>query len=173
MPSVTLYCWSTFSCCVQNILPLVCRFSIKCKKWSHIGNICLSVCLTAHFTSKLLSTKVVTMWHYTGCPNRYQTRHLFNKLTTNEEIATKFVADLPHCVRNVKEKNVLLFKFRCTIFIGVRIIKEMPGSVASGTPCSCFIWVWNLVARSVGRNVGCRRSRIGCWWEYLGLRGTR
>ena len=32
-------------------------------------------------------------------------------------------------------KNVLLFKFRCNIFIGVRIIKEMPGSVASGTHC--------------------------------------
>jgi len=31
--------------------------------------------------------------------------------------------------------NVLLFKFRCNIFIGVRIIKEMPGWVASGTPC--------------------------------------
>ena len=32
--------------------------------------------------------------------------------------------------------NVLLFKFRCNIFIGVRIIKEMPGSVASGTSCT-------------------------------------
>jgi len=31
--------------------------------------------------------------------------------------------------------NVLLFKFRCHIFIGVRIIKEMPDSVASGTLC--------------------------------------
>ena len=31
--------------------------------------------------------------------------------------------------------NVLLFKFRCNIFIGARIIKEIPGSVASGTPC--------------------------------------
>jgi hypothetical protein len=31
--------------------------------------------------------------------------------------------------------NVLLFKFRCDIFIGARIIKEMPVSVASGTPC--------------------------------------
>ena len=31
--------------------------------------------------------------------------------------------------------NVLLFKFRCSIFIGVRIIKEIPGSVASGTHC--------------------------------------
>ena len=34
--------------------------------------------------------------------------------------------------------NVLLFKFRCNIFIGVRIIKEMPGSVASVTPCICM-----------------------------------
>jgi hypothetical protein len=31
--------------------------------------------------------------------------------------------------------NVLLSKFLCNIFIGVRIIKEMPGSVASGTRC--------------------------------------
>jgi len=31
--------------------------------------------------------------------------------------------------------NVLLFKFRCNIFSGVRIIKEMLGSVASGTHC--------------------------------------
>jgi hypothetical protein len=30
--------------------------------------------------------------------------------------------------------NVLLFKFRCNILIGVRIIKEMPGSVSCGTP---------------------------------------
>jgi hypothetical protein len=30
--------------------------------------------------------------------------------------------------------NVPLFKFRCIIFMGVRIIKEMPGSIASGTP---------------------------------------
>jgi len=31
--------------------------------------------------------------------------------------------------------NVLLLKFRCNILNIVRIIKEMPGSVASGTPC--------------------------------------
>jgi len=28
-----------------------------------------------------------------------------------------------------------LFKFRCNILINGKIIKEMPGSVASGTPC--------------------------------------
>ena len=35
--------------------------------------------------------------------------------------------------------KVLLFKFRCNILIGVRIIKEMPGSVASGTLCIFII----------------------------------
>ena len=31
--------------------------------------------------------------------------------------------------------NIFLFKFCCNIFVGVRIIKEMLGSVASGTHC--------------------------------------
>jgi len=75
---------------------------------------------------------------YTGCPTRYQIQHFFNNFTSNEDIATKFEVDLPHCVRNVKENNVLLFKFRCNIFIVVRIIKEIPGSVASGTPCIIY-----------------------------------
>jgi len=38
---------------------------------------------------------------YTACPTRYRTGHLFNNFTTNEDIATKFEADLPHCVRYV------------------------------------------------------------------------
>jgi len=71
---------------------------------------------------------------YTECPTRYRTRHFFNNSNTNEDIATKFEQEHVRCVRN-KEKcvcNVCLF--RCSIFIGVIIIKEMPGSVASGTP---------------------------------------
>jgi len=56
----------------------------------------------------------------------------------------KFEAVLPHCVRNVKEENILLFIFRCNIFIGVRIIKEMRSSVASGTPCIIgAVWIYN------------------------------
>jgi len=47
-----------------------------------------------------------TVRHDTGCPTRYRTRHFFNNFTANEDIATKFETDLPHCVRNVKEKNV-------------------------------------------------------------------
>jgi len=31
--------------------------------------------------------------------------------------------------------NILLFKFRCNIFNGVRIITEMPGLEVSGTHC--------------------------------------
>jgi len=38
-------------------------------------------------------------------------------------------------VRNEEECVCSVCLFRCNIFIGVRIIKEMPGSVASGTPC--------------------------------------
>jgi hypothetical protein len=91
--------------------------------------VCVCVCVCAR------ARLYVHTHTYTGCPTRYRTRHFFNNFTTNEDIATKFKADLPHCVRNVKEKNVLLFKFRCNIFICVRIIKEMPGSVASGTLC--------------------------------------
>ena len=37
----------------------------------------------------------------TECPTRYRTRNFFNNFTTNEDIAAKFEADLPHCVINV------------------------------------------------------------------------
>jgi hypothetical protein len=37
----------------------------------------------------------------TECPTSYRTRHVCDNFTTNEDIATKFEADLPHCVRNV------------------------------------------------------------------------
>jgi hypothetical protein len=55
-----------------------------------------------------------------------------------------------YCVRNVTTTNVPLFKFRCNIFIGFRIIKEMPGSVASGTPCitCCSIVVFQHSPRA-------------------------
>jgi len=54
----------------------------------------------------------------------------------------------------VKEKNVLLFKFRCNIFIGVRIITEMPGSVASGTPCINNVRELSYIFRGLGSVVG-------------------
>jgi len=42
------------------------------------------------------------------CPTRYRTWHFFNNFITNEDIATKFEADLPHCVRNVTPSQHVL-----------------------------------------------------------------
>ena len=38
-------------------------------------------------------------------------------------------------MRIKRNLSVVRFKFRCNILIGGKIIKEMPGSVASGTRC--------------------------------------
>ena len=43
--------------------------------------------------------------------------------------------------------NVLLFKFHYNIFIGVRIIKEMSGSVASGTRCISTRWRFVVILK--------------------------
>ena len=69
------------------------------------------------------------------CLTTYQTRHLFNNSKTNEDIATKQTRTTDTFIFISHTTNVLLFKSRCNIFIGFRIIKEMPGLVGSGTPC--------------------------------------
>jgi len=73
---------------------------------------------------------------YTVCPTRYRTQHFFNNSNTNEDIATKFEQEYVRCVRYEEECVCSVsFKFRCNILISGKIIKEIPGSVASGTPC--------------------------------------
>ena len=57
------------------------------------------------------------------------------------------------CRRISHTTNVLLFKLCCNIFIGVRIIKEMPGSVASGTLCITITNMQLLLAKDVDQNV--------------------
>jgi hypothetical protein len=74
--------------------------------------------------------------NYTGCLTTYQTRHFFNNSKTNEDIPTRFEQEYIHCVRNEEECVCSVYLFRCNIFIGVRIIKEMPGLVGSGTTYS-------------------------------------
>jgi hypothetical protein len=71
---------------------------------------------------------------YTVCPTRYRTRHFFNNSNTNKVIATKFGQEHVRCVRNEKERVCSVCLFRCNILISSKIIKEMPGSVESGTP---------------------------------------
>ena len=65
-----------------------------------------------------------------------QGRHFFNNSNTNEDTATKFEQEYVRCVRNEEECVCSVCLFRCNIFIGVRIITEMPGSEASGTLCT-------------------------------------
>jgi hypothetical protein len=59
----------------------------------------------------------------------------FNNSNTNKDITTKQKHITVTFLFISHTTNVLLSKFRCNILFCVRIIKEMPGSVASGTPC--------------------------------------
>jgi hypothetical protein len=75
---------------------------------------------------------------YIGCPTTYQTRHFFNNSKTKEDIPTKQTHTTDTFLFISHTTNVLPFKSRCNIFIGFRIIKEMPGLVGNGTPCIYF-----------------------------------
>jgi hypothetical protein len=81
---------------------------------------------------------------YIRFPTRYRTRlaggPLLRVATIRRTADTHYRHTLQTHTTNTflfisQTTNVPLFKFRCNIFIGVRIIKEMPVSVASGTPC--------------------------------------
>ena len=84
----------------------------------------------------MLKTKGLGFLSYIECPIRYRTRQFFNNFTTNEDIATKSEADLRHCLRNVTPSLHVLEVATICVQTGFNwLIKEMPGSVASGTPC--------------------------------------
>ena len=58
-----------------------------------------------------------------------------NNFTTNEQLGALQTHTTDKFLFISHTTNVLLFQFRCNVFTGVTIIKEIPGSVASGTPC--------------------------------------
>ena len=72
----------------------------------------------------------------TGCPTRCRTRHFFNNSNTNEDVATKFEQQYVLFFHISYTMRYVRFKFRCNIIISGKIIKEMPGSVENGTPCT-------------------------------------
>ena len=83
-------------------------------------------------------------WFCTVCPTRYRTRLAGGPLLRDATIRRTTDTHYRHALQTrttdtllfiSHTTNVLLFKFRCNIFIGVRIITEMPGSVASETSC--------------------------------------
>jgi hypothetical protein len=64
-------------------------------------------------------------------------RHFFNNFTVSQQLGSVQTHTTDAFLFISHTTNVLLFKFLCSIFIGVAIIKEMPGLVASGTPYIC------------------------------------
>jgi hypothetical protein len=73
--------------------------------------------------------------HILQCPTRNRTRLAGGPLLRVATIRRTTDTHYRHIPLHFSHNERTLFKFRCNIFIGVRIIKEMPGSVASGTPC--------------------------------------
>jgi len=123
---------------------------------------CLILKKKAFIGSALLKYTNVSPKVYTGCPTRYRTRHFLNNSNTNEDIATKQTHTTDTLLFISHTTNVLLFESRCNIFIYVRIIKEMPGSVASGTPCINY----NTYRVSCGLRSAVTSHNI----QYAGLR---
>jgi hypothetical protein len=103
---------------------------------NHGSDISYIAPLSKNYMVQLLHT-ICNNTDNTWCPTHWRTRlagGLLLRVTTIRR-TTDTSLFISHTT------NVLLFKFRCNIFIGVRIIKEMPGSVASGTPCISVKWV--------------------------------
>jgi len=102
----------------------------------------------------------------TGCLTRYRIWHFFNNSNINKDIATKQTHTTDTFLFISHTTNVFRFKFRCNIFIRVRINKEMPGSLASRTPC---IIVGLLRRETVGlfsRSYVCKMALIEPFSSY-------
>jgi hypothetical protein len=122
----------------------------------------LSRCPNCHETKKYQCYAIgwysncVRLRSYTVCSTRYRTRLAGGPLLRVATIrrTTDTFLFISHTT------NVPLFKFRCNIFIGVRIIKEMSGAVASGTHCTvCNNYMANMLTREAGTTLaqGCSR----------------
>jgi len=66
--------------------------------------------------------------------------------------------------------NVFLFKFLCNVFIGVRIIIEMPGSVPNGTHCIICIILNSCLHEYMVCAPPALRNTSG--WHYNKQRGA-
>jgi len=117
------------------------KTSVRLRKTSVRVCLYLMVICNSHIYSTLYSNSVFSYlllvhYYYIGCPTTYKTWHFFNNSKTNEDIAKKQTHTTDTFLFISHTTNVLLFKSRCSIFIGFRIIKEIPGLVGSGTPCT-------------------------------------
>ena len=75
---------------------------------------------------------------YTACPTRYRTRHFFNNFTTKENIATKFEADLPHCVKNMRTSQHVLQVATICVQTGLKAARHILDSPYQYVRCHCL-----------------------------------
>ena len=75
---------------------------------------------------------------YTVCPTRYRTRNFFNNFTTNANIATKFEADLPNCVRNVTTSKHVLKVATICVQTGLKSARHVSESPCQYVRCHCL-----------------------------------
>jgi hypothetical protein len=95
--------------------------------------------LALWFVLNFVISSLMVMLKLYRCPTTYQTRHFFNNSNSNEDIATKFEHQYVLFLHISCTMRRVRFKFRCNILISGKIIKEMTGLVASGTPCTYCI----------------------------------
>ena len=78
-----------------------------------------------------------TKYESTVCPTCYRTRHFFNNFTTNEDIATKFEADLPNC-RNVTTLQHVLEVATICVQTGLNLSHHILESPCQYVRCHCL-----------------------------------
>ena len=98
--------------------------------------------------------QVFTIHTYTVCPTHYQTQHFFNNSNINEDIAMKFEQEYFHCVRNEEECVCSVCQISLQYPHNGKIIKEMLGSIASGTPCINITYCRQFIVTDF------------CWWWW-------
>ena len=88
---------------------------------------------------------------YTVCPTLYRTRHFFNILTPMKILQRNLNSSTFVVWEMKRNVSVVCVCSRCNILISGKIIKEMPGLVASGTLCIIQI---GFVFCGLGSSVG-------------------
>jgi len=104
-----------------------------------------------NWTAVILRNSITTA-RGTGCPARYRTRHFFNNFnnfTTKEDIATKFEADLPHCVRNVTTSKHVLEVATICVQTGLNPARHILESPCQYVRCHCLNFFGDICFQGV------------------------
>jgi hypothetical protein len=100
------------------------------------------------------------------CPTTYQTQQFFNNFTTNEDIATKFEADLPHCARNMTTSQHVLEVATIRVQTGLHPARYILESPCQYVRCHCLNFFGDVCFQGVS---GLHYSALAIytWFTYL------